>query len=335
MQEETNETLPVLKGKNKAALKHRKKNDILLKGAIEDHFADVLRFFYEDADKRFDMARGFESLNKELHEIHPQLSRKGGSREADVLIKVFLLDKNSEWFLLHLEIQKIVNKNFPKRVYQYNYRLSDKYEMPIVSLAIFTGPKGQVQLNEHKTSMLGTELTFKYKVYQIFDHSEDDLLNMRSPFALVILIAQQEALASVEKIEEDNLDIIRTKIMRTLVSSKKLDTDGIRKFLYFMDKFIPIQNQQLNNKFQQELTKITGGKITMGIMEAIKIIHIQEGMEEVVENLIVKLGLTNKQTADIANVTMSFVKNVRKEIEAKKQQHMLQQISSINNSKIK
>jgi hypothetical protein len=220
MQEETNEAIPALKGKKKADLKHRKKNDILLKGVIEDHFADVLRFFYEDADERFDMAKGFESLNKELHEIHPQLSRKGGSREADVLIKVFLLNGSSEWSLLHLEIQKIVNKNFPKRVYQYNYRLSDRYEMPIVSLAIFTGLKGQLQLNEHKTNLLGTELTFKYKTYQIFDHSEDELLNMKSPFALVVLTAQQEALASVEKVKEEDLDIIRTKIMRVIVSSK-------------------------------------------------------------------------------------------------------------------
>ena len=140
-----------------------------------------------------------------------------------------------------------------------------------------------------------------------------------------------------DKVEEGDLDIIRTKIMRALVNSKKLDSDGIRKFLYFMDKLIPIQNQQLNNKFQQELRKITGGKNTMGIMEALKIIHFDEGklegLHDVVENLIVKLGLTNRQTADIANVSISFVRDVRKEIEVKKQKNMPQQVSLIENKK--
>ena len=49
----------------------RKKNDILLKGAVEEYFPYVLRLLYHDADKIFDMEKGFKWMNKELHE-YPQ-----------------------------------------------------------------------------------------------------------------------------------------------------------------------------------------------------------------------------------------------------------------------
>ena len=45
--------------------------DILWKGIIEDLFADFLRFFYVNADEVFDMARGFDFLDKELGNYIP------------------------------------------------------------------------------------------------------------------------------------------------------------------------------------------------------------------------------------------------------------------------
>jgi hypothetical protein len=76
--------------------KPRRKSDIMLKSAVEEYFQYVLRLLYPDADQIFNMEKGFEWMNKELHEIKPQLSRKGGSREADVLVKVHLLDGREE-----------------------------------------------------------------------------------------------------------------------------------------------------------------------------------------------------------------------------------------------
>ncbi|MNY69117.1 hypothetical protein D3C86_2070070 [compost metagenome] len=43
---------------------------------------------------------------------------------------------------------------------------------------------------------------------------------------------------------------------------------------------------------------------------------LNEKNHDVVENLIVKLGLSDEQAAEIAEVSISFVKKVRKELEA-------------------
>ena len=72
----------------------------------------------------------------------------------------------------------------------------------------------------------------------------------------------------------------------------------------------------------------------MGIIETIKKIEREEGFEkgiekgiergiekgkqDVIENLIVKLGLSDKQAADIAEMPVSFVKKVRASLKKKK-----------------
>ena len=83
----------------------RKKNDILLKAAFEESFPDLLHFYFKNADTIFDIAKGFEFLDKELNELFPELKTKGGGRVADMLVKTFLRNGKEEWILIHLEIQ--------------------------------------------------------------------------------------------------------------------------------------------------------------------------------------------------------------------------------------
>ena len=315
------ETIKVAQPKPK---KPRKKNDILFKGAVEDFFPYVLRFFYHNADEIFDMDKGFEWLNTELHEIQPQLSQKGGSRSADVLVKVHMKNGSTELFLLHLELQKATNRNFSRRVFEYWYRLTDRFRLPVVSLAVFTGLKSQLQPDQYKFSLLGTVLKFKYNMYQIFNHTEEELLQMDNPFALVIIAAQQEAIYNDN--EQDGLLNTRMKIVRALAASEKFNYAKIGSVLYFMGQLIPLSHKKLKGIFDQELTTLFGGKITMGIMEAVRAQILEEGVEKTearknhdfVENLIKKFGFSDEQAATAADVTIGFVKNVRKEISSRK-----------------
>ena len=66
----------------------RRKNDILLKSAFEEAFSDLLRFFFDDADSLFDIEKGFEFMDKELHELFPDLEKQGGSRFVDIMFVI-------------------------------------------------------------------------------------------------------------------------------------------------------------------------------------------------------------------------------------------------------
>jgi len=310
----------------------RKKNDIIFKGVFEDHFVHMLRFTYPNADQIFDFSKKIEFLNNELAEINIDPGLAGGTTRTDLLAKVFLKDRTEQLFYLHIEIQARTTALFPQRLFGYWIRLRDRYGPSVVSLAVYTGKKNQLRPSVYRSSLLGTELKFKFKTYQIFDHTEDELLAMNNPFALAIIVAQQEALCKT--LEDKDRHTTRMKIIAALETSGNYNPVQIKEFVLFLNRIIIVKNQKYNAIFDKRLQKITGGTLTMGITETLKMLDREEGIEigiqtgikkgeaiarhDVVSNLITKLGLSDQQAADVAEVSLSFVRKVRKELEAKK-----------------
>ena len=58
---------------------------------------------------------------------------------ADLLVKVFLRDGTEKWILVHTEIEGGNDIAFSHRIFQYHYRLLDRYRVPVETIAIFTG----------------------------------------------------------------------------------------------------------------------------------------------------------------------------------------------------
>jgi hypothetical protein len=143
----------------------RKKDDILLKGVFEDFFPEMLQFFYHEAQNIFDLNRGFEFLNKELLEIFPERTKAGGSRFVDLLVKCYLLNGNEEWILVHTEIQGTYDKYFAARMFEYYYRVYDRYKVDILAMAIFTYNSDDPPQNVFRKSFLDTSLSYKFKAY--------------------------------------------------------------------------------------------------------------------------------------------------------------------------
>lgn len=302
----------------------RKKNDILLKSAFEESFADLLYFFFKDAGVVFDFERGFDFMDKELAELFPDLEKKGGNRFVDMLVKTYLKTGAEEYILVHIEIQDGAIKNFPQRMFQYYYRILDRFEVEVAALAVFTGKQNQKQPSEYKKEFLGTEIIYKYNSYHIFDHDENQLIAMDNLFALVILTAQKASLAN--KISESKLGEQRLEIVRALVESKRYDNEKIRRFLFFLKTFIYIENSEINGKFDSEVNLLTGNETSMGIIEAIKMITLEEGIErgiatgeynktyEIVKNLLINTDFETSKVAALANCSESLVEKVQEDL---------------------
>ena len=183
---------------------------------------------------------------------------------------------------------------------------------------------------------MGTEITYRYNAYHIFNHSEAELLAMDNPFALIVLAAQKALLQG--KVPEDALANHRLTVARALIQSKKFSHKKIEKLLLFLKNFPYIGNEEINRKFYKQIEQLTGGTIAMGIIETIKQIEREEGIEigmargiergmekgiekgkqDIIENLIIKLGLSDKQVADIAEMPVSAVKKIRASLKKKK-----------------
>lgn len=247
--------------------KPRRQNDALLKGAFEEWFADFLSFLYPSADTLFDFSREFVFMDKELHAVIPQRERRKGTRIADLLVKVYLKNGVEKWILLHTEIEGGSQQDFAFRLFQYHYRLLDRYHVPVETIAVFTGGKNQLRPTTYRYRGITTSILFRYKFYHIFDHTEAALLAMDNPFALVVL-ACQKAL-SEGKIPDESLGEERLTIAKTLLKHH-YEHDRIIRFLLFLKNFIYIENQEINRKFDTIIEQLTDGKINMGVIEAIK-----------------------------------------------------------------
>lgn len=51
-------------------------------------------------------------------------------------MKVWSRDGEEAWVLVHIEVQEGVEQAFAKRMYVYNYRIFDRYDKRVVSLAV-------------------------------------------------------------------------------------------------------------------------------------------------------------------------------------------------------
>lgn len=86
------------------------------KGIIEDFFADLLRFFFQDADTLIDFDKGFTFLDKDLATLIPNQDPEH-PKIVDKLVRGFTRSGVEKCLLVHLEVQGYVQQDFPKRMY--------------------------------------------------------------------------------------------------------------------------------------------------------------------------------------------------------------------------
>ncbi|MCI0617689.1 cytosolic protein [bacterium] len=154
---------------------------------MEDLFEDFLRFFFPDIYRDVDFSKGYQFLDNELQKIIK--GSNTGKRIVDKLVKVYLADGSEKWLLIHIEIQGQEEKEFPERMYVYNYRLFDKFRRDIVSLALLTDDKPQFRPTEYRRGRWGFEVTCRFPVVKILDYKRrwTELEIDTSPFAIVVM----------------------------------------------------------------------------------------------------------------------------------------------------
>ncbi|MDZ7958912.1 MAG: hypothetical protein RMY34_13690 [Aulosira sp. DedQUE10] len=104
------------------------------KEIIELYFPRFLEFFFTQAYDAIDWTRPYEFLDTELQQLEPDAEI--GRRFVDKVAKVWLLDGEEAWVLVHVEVQGQYDSQFTERMYTYNYRLFDRHKQRVISLAV-------------------------------------------------------------------------------------------------------------------------------------------------------------------------------------------------------
>jgi hypothetical protein len=157
------------------------------KEILEAYFTDFLAFFFPNIHADIDWSRGYTFLDTELQQIVRDAEL--GKRLADKLVKVWRLSGEELYVLIHIEVQQNPETVFPERMFVYNYRLRDRYNHPVVSLAVLTDERQSWRPEEFRSEIWGCEIRFRFPVVKLLDYGQqwqtlEDSLN---PFATVVM----------------------------------------------------------------------------------------------------------------------------------------------------
>lgn len=157
------------------------------KDILEGYLPEFMAFFFPDIYAAIDWSRGYTFLDKELQSV--TRDAEIGLRLADKLVQVWRKDGTDAWLLIHIEIQGQEESVFAKRMFVYHYRLFDRYQRPIVSLAVLSDDRATWRPHEFGYSQWGCGIRFWFPIIKIVDYKEQqaELAASANPFATVVL----------------------------------------------------------------------------------------------------------------------------------------------------
>ncbi|NUM37217.1 MAG: hypothetical protein HUU50_21950 [Candidatus Brocadiae bacterium] len=197
---------------------------------LEKYFWECLDFYFPKIIAQIDKSRGYVFLEQELQRISPKSDSK--KRRVDKLAKVYLKDQTEMWVLIHIEVQTYKEEEFARRMYSYHYRIWDKYEKPIASLAILADNNSQFCPKEFRLKAFGQEfMQFHFLVSKIWDwkDKEKDLKKNPNIFAIVTL-------ASLKAYEENFASRAQWKLLLTkMLYERGYSQKEVFDLYYFLD----------------------------------------------------------------------------------------------------
>ncbi len=121
---------------------------------------DLEAFYFPTLHVLVDWQRHYESLDTEL----ARLTRRSatGKRVVDKLVKVFLLNGQEVWILLHIETQGYYDKKFAQRMHTYHNLIGLCYKRQVENMAILTDGNKRFRPSEYQEKGILYAISFKF-----------------------------------------------------------------------------------------------------------------------------------------------------------------------------
>jgi hypothetical protein len=220
------------------------------KEVLDFFFEWFMAFFFPQAHAEIDWSRSYETLDKELQKIAPQAEQ--GRRVVDKLVKVWLKDGQERWLLIHVEVQTWREGAFAKRMYVYNYRLFDRYDQEVISLAILADDDIGWRPDQYGYGRWGFRAGIQFPIVKLLDYAPhwQALETNPNPFALVVV-------AHLKTLETRQDPAARRAWKVRLVKGlydRGLTAENVRQLFRFIDWLMDLP-KPLDRLFLQEITQ--------------------------------------------------------------------------------
>ncbi|BAY27273.1 hypothetical protein NIES2100_70960 [Calothrix sp. NIES-2100] len=157
------------------------------KEIIELYFPRFLEFFFTLAYDAIDWTRPYEFLDTELQQLEPDAEI--GRRFVDKVAKVWLLDGEEAWVLVHVEVQGQYDSQFAERMYTYNYRLFDRHKKRVISLAVLADEQANWRPSSYGYELAGCRVSLEFPIAKLLDYEQtwETLEQTINPFGIIVM----------------------------------------------------------------------------------------------------------------------------------------------------
>ncbi len=227
--------------------------DGLWKKVIGELFEEFLLFFVPDFHEHIDFTKEPDFLQQEL--FQEVVDKKKGRRMADQIVKVHLKGGEEKWILVHVEVQSENEEDFSERMFQYFYRIYDRYKQKIVAIAIMTSPYQSKAPQDFRYNYFGTTLHYAYTNCKLVDYDYKALRNSENLFSKIVLAAKY---MHETKDEDRKRYIFKRKLMREIVRNQNYSRTAVQAVFHFIDYLLRLPEdltQQLSEKIRPILGK--------------------------------------------------------------------------------
>lgn len=247
------------------------------KDAVEHYFPEFMAFYFPNAYSCFDWRSGYTFLEQELRSVIHDAAL--GKRFVDKLVQLKHINGGDNWIYVHIEIQASKDNEFAKRMFTYNYRIFDRYSLPVGSFAVLADDHPQWQPDQFGYEVGGSRHYLEFPIAKLLRYSNqiDVLLKSDNPFALVTAAHLQTRATRGKNSERFQ---VKFTLMRTLLR-KGWSSDRIRPLLKVLDWMLHLPTE-LDRQLWQDIQK-TEGEAVMAYVTSIERIGIQKGLQQGVQ----------------------------------------------------
>lgn len=302
--------------------------DGLWKKVIADLFEDFLLFFLPEFHEEVDFSKPVEFVQQEL--FKEIMKDRKGRKMADQIAKVQLKNGKEQWILVHIEIQSEDDEDFPRRMFEYFYRIYDRYHKKIVAIVLFTD-RSTKSTNNFNYKYFGTELSYTFNKFIVSNFDEEELKNSKKLFSKALLAAMYMNQTKGKKWSMRSA--YKRALLRDVVTLQNASRTEISALLYFIDYLLKLPKElsdQLTRELRSEIQKeekemLHANKDELpptitGMLELERKEGIEKGIEQGIEQGIrqtiqklIKSGFSDEVIANALERSIEEIQAIRKE----------------------
>ena len=244
-------------------------HDRLFKLLISTFFVQFVNLFLPDVGAYLDPAFSVVPMDKEIFTD----VTSGGRHEVDLLMRAKFRGEDA-FFLIHVENQSTAQGEFPKRMFRYFARLTEKYDLPVYPVVVFSYDAPQrPEPDRYVVSFPGeTVLRFEYSVIQLNRIPWRRFVRQENPIA--------SALMAKMKMSARDRPKVKAECLRMLAN---LRLDPARSALIggFIESYLSLSAQEMK-RYEREVAGFAPAEreATMELLTHWHLEGRQEGRQE-------------------------------------------------------